>query len=164
MQVGGGDAAGGGAHVHHAWAHALGRPIFLPTQLHGEDRVDVGLLKRFRHAIEHAAREVGGDHFVAGQPERHGKRPGAASHVEYGFPRLDTRQLDEAASVSAGFGAGREGVRAKVPVGGVVGLAARLLQSHPFRVPIGGGEHRGEGLHVDGGLGADFDGWRAFAE
>ena len=120
--------------------------------------MDIGLLKRFRHAAKHAAREVGGNHLVAGKPKRHGKRPGAASHIEHGFPGPDIRQLDETSCVSAGFGAGGEGVRAGIPVGGVVGLATRLLQGHPFRVPIGGGEDRGEGLRVDGGFDVDLVG------
>ena len=116
--------------------------------------MDIGLFKRLRHTVEHAAREVGGDHLVAGQPERHGKRPGAASHIEHGFPGLDIRQLDETSRVSAGFGAGGEGVGAGIPVGGVIGFATYLLQRHPLRVPIGGGELRDEGLRVDDGFGA----------
>ena len=100
------------------------------------------------HAIEHALRKVGGHHFVAQFSKRQRDGAGAAAHVEHGFAGFDPHKLDETSRIRAYVHVGGEGLRALVPMGGIVGTPAHLLRALPFLVPIGCGKQRLENLLV----------------
>ena len=73
---------------------------------------------------------------------------GAAAHVEHGFTGFNPHKLDEALRVRAYVHVGGEGLRALVPMGGIVGAPAHVLRALPLFVPIGGGKQRLENMLV----------------
>ena len=143
-QVVGGDGARRAGDVEAVGFHAFGPPVVGPAeQLRLHLHAERGCL--FPKDVEHSLAEVAGQNVVA--LRRHGDayRPRAASHVEHGVAGFQPGVGDEVAGVRGGrHGCLVVGLRALVPVAGVVGGSPCLLQLDPFGVPVPGGEFRFE--------------------